>query len=49
MFRDVTPVGHIGLKTDWMDYTERCWKKIPLRVNPVECYDSSTKGFLEIL
>ena len=50
MFREVTPVSHISLKTDWMDYRERCWKTIPSRVDPVECYiDNSTKGFLEIL
>ena len=49
MFREVTPVSHISLKTDWMDYRERCWKTIPSRVDPVECLDSSTKLFLEIL
>ena len=37
MFREVTPVSHIGLKTDWLDHRERCWKTIPSRVDPVEC------------
>ena len=49
MFREVTPVSHISLKTDVTDYRERCWKTVPRRVDPVECYDSFTKGFLEIL
>ena len=38
VFREVTPVSHISLKTDGMDYRERCWKRIPSRVDPVECY-----------
>ena len=38
VFREVTPVSHISLKTDRMDYRERCWKTIPSRVDPVECY-----------
>ena len=38
MFREVTPVSHISLKTDLTDYRERCWKTIPRRVDPVECY-----------
>ena len=38
MFRDVTPVGHCNLKSDWTDYRERCLKTIPSRVDPVECY-----------
>ena len=28
MFREVTPVSYISLKTDRMDYRERCWKTI---------------------
>ena len=35
---EVTPVSHISLKTDRMDYREWCWKMIPSRVDPVECY-----------
>ena len=41
MFREVTPVGHSNLKilkTDRTDYGERCLKRIPRRVDPVECY-----------
>ena len=38
VFREVTPVSHISLKTDRMDYRERCWKTIPSRFDPVECY-----------
>ena len=37
VFREVTPVSHISLKTDQMDDRERCWKTIPSRVDPVEC------------
>ena len=46
MFGEVSPVNHISLKTDRTDYRERFWKTIP-RMNVM--YDSSTKGFLEIL
>ena len=38
MFREVTPVGPSNLKTDRTDYRERCWKTIPRRAEPVECY-----------
>ena len=38
MFREVTSVSHISLKTDLTDYRERCWKTIPCRVDPVERY-----------
>ena len=38
MFREVAPVNHISLKTDLTDYREGCWKMIPCRVDPVECY-----------
>ena len=49
MFREVTPVSHISLKTDRMDYRERCWKTIQSRVALLNVIDSSTKGFFEIL
>ena len=49
MFREFTPVSYISLKTDRTNYRERCWKRIPRRVDPVDVIDSSTKGFLEIL
>ena len=35
MFRGLTPVNHISLKTD---YRERCWKTTSRRVDPVACY-----------
>ena len=38
VFREVTSVSHINLKTDWTDYREQCWKTIPRRVDSVECY-----------
>ena len=38
MFREVTPVSHISLKTNMTDYREQCWKMIPRIVDPVECY-----------
>ena len=38
VFREVTPVNHISLKTDQMDHREWCWKTIPSRIDSVECY-----------
>ena len=38
VFREVTPVGHSNLNTDRTDYSERCWKTISHRLDPVECY-----------
>ena len=49
MFREVTPVGHIGLGAGQMDYGERCWKTIPSGFDLLNVIGSSTKGFLEIL
>ena len=49
VFREVTPVSHIGLKTNRTDYRERCWKTIPSRLTLLNVIDSSTKGLLEIL
>ena len=49
MFREVTPVSHIGLKTDRMDYREQCWKRSQAGLTLLNIIDSSTKGFLEIL
>ena len=48
MLREVTPVSHISLKTDWTDYREQCWKMIPRRVGPVETplLKDSWKSFL---
>ena len=36
--REVTHVIHVGLKTEQTDYIEQCWKMVPCRVDPVECY-----------
>ena len=50
MFREVTPVTHVSLKTDWADYREQCWKKISGRdLTQLNVIDYSTKRFLEIL
>ena len=50
VFREVTPVTHISLKTDWADYREQCWKKISGRdLTQLDDIGSSTKRFLEIL
>ena len=51
VFREVTPVSHISLKTDQTDYRERCWKTILRRVGLtlLNVIDASTKGFFEIL
>ena len=50
VFREVTPVTHISLKTDWADYREQCWKKISGRdFTQLNVIGSSTKRFLEIL
>ena len=49
VFREVTRMSHISLKTDRMDHRERCWKTIASRVDLLNVIDSPNKGFLEIL
>ena len=48
MFREVTPVSHISLKTGWITESS-VGKRSQARLTLLNVIDSSTKGFLEIL
>ena len=47
MFRKVTPISHINLKTDRTNHKEQSWKTTPEGVTLLNAIDSSTEGFLE--